>query len=103
MDKSKISTGFGFSLVVTSLLSALLVVWKENDAALKTWMKGFLGHHWTTHAVLVLALFIALGFVLARFEFTKNDRVGGNTLAAAIVIAVIVSSLIIAGFFLQHK
>ena len=93
---------FGFSLVATSILSALLVVWKENDAVLKAWMKSFLGHHWTTHALLVLAIFVVLGLALAQFEPAKSGRPAGDALATAIAVAVIVSGLIVAGFFLLH-
>ena len=39
--------------------------------------------NWITHALLVLAFFVALGLVLMRFEPTKSGQPTGDALAAA--------------------
>ena len=88
---------FGISLMVTSLLSALLVLVKETNKPVKAWMEALTGHHWTTHGVLVLGLFVVLGLVLARIPSAATARFGAD--ARAVAAAVIVSGLIIAGFY----
>ena len=62
----KLSVGFGVSFFVASLFNALLIITKETYAPLKDWMKSLSGHHWTTHGIFVIALFIVLGFILSK-------------------------------------
>jgi hypothetical protein len=92
------TTSFGLSLAVTSLLSALLVVLKEgNEETVLAWMKVATGHHWVTHGVVDLVLFLVLGFVFAQAGW--GTRLSGNALALTISTSVVLSGLIIAGFF----
>jgi hypothetical protein len=94
----KYTVSFGLALAVTSLLSALLVVLKElNEETVLAWMKVATGHHWVTHGVLDLVLFLLLGIVFAQLGW--GARVSGNALALTIVTSVVLSGLIIAGFF----
>ncbi len=98
--QNKYVTSFGWSLVVASVLSALLVVLKEKSEATMNLMKTATGHHWITHGITVLVVFVVLGFVLAMLcpnAATKSDL---NRIAVAVVVATIVSGLIIAGFSL---
>ena len=97
---SKYAESFGLSFVITSVASALLVVAKEMNEPLKTWMKVATGHHWTTHGVLVLALFLVLGLVLAAGRNPGWSRPGANGLAVAIFASTAASAAIIAGLFL---
>ena len=90
-------TAFGISFSIVSLLSAMLVLAKESYAPLLEWMKALTGHHWLTHAVLVVVAFVALGLALPRVCACKPS---GGTLAAAVLISTLVSGLIVAGFFL---
>ena len=95
----KYTVSFGLALAVTSLLSALLVVAKEsNEATVLAWMKAATGHHWVTHGVIDVVLFLVLGFVFAQAGW--GARMGGTALATSIGISVLLSSLIIAGFFI---
>ena len=56
--------GFGLSFVITSIVTALLVVWKETNESLKSLMKEFTGHHWITHGILILVLLIDLAHLV---------------------------------------
>lgn len=95
----KYTVSFGLALAVTSLLSALLVVAKEsNEATVLAWMKAASGHHWITHGVVDVVLFLVLGFVFAQAGW--GARMSGTALATIIGISVLLSSLIIAGFFM---
>ncbi len=88
---------FGLSFIVVSLLSALLTVVKEAYAPLKEWMQELTGDPWTAHALLAVALFAALGYVLANAHAWKLD---GWVMSTAVIAATVASSLIVAGFYL---
>ena len=100
MKTEKYTAGFGLSLIVTSLLNAVILLLKETNEAIMNGMKAALGHHWTTHGVLVIVLFIALGFI---FSGTKiAGKWDSRKLLTYIIWAVIIGGAIIAGFFLPH-
>lgn len=92
---------FGWSLAVASVLSALLVILKEKSDAVMALMKGATTHHWITHGMVVLFLFVVLGLMLARIASTDTAETSDFTsIAVAIVVSTIISGLILAGFFL---
>jgi hypothetical protein len=94
------AASFGISLGLTSLFNALLVVIKEtNETTILAWMKAA-GHHWITHGVLDLVVFVVLGFALAKFG-QEWRRTPGKVTASA-VGGVVVGALIIAAFYLRH-
>lgn len=95
----KYTASFALALAITSLLSALLVVIKErNEDTLLAWMKAATGHHWISHGILVLSLFVVLGWALAQIGV--GARLSGNVLSAIISGSLVLSGLIIAGFFI---
>ena len=89
-------TGYGISYAITSILSALLVVLKESNESVLNLMVSLTGHPWITHGLLDVILFVVLGAILSRQNFTLS----GNTLISTVVGSTILSGLIIAGFFL---
>jgi hypothetical protein len=91
---SKRTASFGLSLAVCSLLNALLVIAKEKSPAVQAAMQKLTGHHWVTHVIIVLFLFLVLGFFFAGVTMSVNR------LIATIVGGVFVSGLIIVGFSL---
>ncbi len=95
MASAKI-TGYGLSYAIVSILSALLVVLKESNETVLGLMVSLTGHHWITHGLLDVLLFVALGAVLS----SRKLAVSGNTLIASVVGSTILSGLIIAGFFI---
>ncbi len=62
----KYNFGFGLSLVITSFISALLVVGKETNESLKSFMIEFSGHHWITHGILILILSVKSRGMVSR-------------------------------------
>lgn len=88
-------TGYGISYSVTALLSALLVVLKESNESVQGLLIALTGHHWVSHGLLDIIVFVVLGAVLSR----RNLNLEGNTLVTAVVGSTIVSGLIITGFF----
>ncbi|PKN51908.1 MAG: hypothetical protein CVU55_09145 [Deltaproteobacteria bacterium HGW-Deltaproteobacteria-13] len=96
----KYAAGFGISLAVTTLLNAVILVVKELNGSVMGAMKSALGHHWTTHGVLVILVFVVLGFIFSGMKF--EDKLDSGKLLRYIVWAVIISVIIIAGFFLPN-
>jgi ribose/xylose/arabinose/galactoside ABC-type transport system permease subunit len=97
----KYTTSFGMSLAITSVVSALLVVVKEmSENTVLALMKGITFHHWFTHSLFILILFVVIGWLLARSNGGQGVRMGVNRFISTLVGAVVVSGLIIAGFYL---
>jgi hypothetical protein len=97
---NKYSAGFGLSLIVTNLLSAVILLFKELSANVMSAMKAALGHHWTTHGVILIVVFVILGFIFSGMKLgTKWDS---QKMLKYIILAVIISGVITAGFFLPN-
>lgn len=92
------TAGFGLSFAITSVLSALLVVWKESSQSVHDGLAAITGHHWVTHGLLDVIVFVILGFVLVRL--VGGTRMTASMLITAIVGATVISGLIIAGYFI---
>ena len=99
MDDSQVwktTKAFGVALAITSVLSALLVVAKElSQHTVMVWMKNLTGHHWVTHSLMAILLFVVLGLVLG-----KDLKINGTRLIVILACGVIIGDLIIAGFYL---
>lgn len=90
---------FGLALAVTSVLSGLLVILKElNEATLLAWMAALTGHHWITHGLVDLLLFLLLGLGLVRFSGWWQAR--PNVLLGLLLGGVLLGCALVAGFFL---
>jgi hypothetical protein len=104
MDDSQVwktTKAFGVALAITSVLSALLVVAKElSQHTVMVWMKKMTGHHWVTHGLLALVLFLILGFVLTKIIGGRGMKMTGARLVLVLASGVIIGDLIIAAFYL---
>ena len=81
IQMEKYTAGFGLSLIVTSLLNAVILLIKETNDSVMSAMRAALGHHWTTHGAIVIIVFVVLGFI---------------------ILATIIGGIIVAGFFLPN-
>jgi hypothetical protein len=97
---SKNTKAFGLSLALASVVNALLVVAKEKSPAVMTWMQKATGHHWITHAAAVMAVFVVCGFLFVRLNRGQGPKISANGLCAMVVLGVVLSGTIIAGFYL---
>jgi hypothetical protein len=101
IEVGKYGRSFGLSFAVTSLFSALLVVLKEtSQQTVLAWMKAVTPHHWITHTLLALILFVVLGLVLAKANNGQGIKISPDKLNNLIVGAFVISGIIIAGFYL---
>jgi ribose/xylose/arabinose/galactoside ABC-type transport system permease subunit len=97
----KYTISFGMSLAITSVVSALLVVLKElSQNTVLALMKQVTFHHWFTHSLFILVLFVVIGWVLGRANGGQGMKMSANSLISTLVGAVVLSGLIIAGFYL---
>lgn len=90
--------GFGVSLGITAIANGVLVILKEsNEESLLAWMKALTGHHWITHGLLMLLLYVLLGLLLARSRFCR--RLDEKTLQGILILGVLVGAGLIFGFY----
>lgn len=90
------TTAFGLSYAITSIFSALLVVLKEMSVGVHDALAAVTGHHWITHGVLNIIIFVVLGLVLSR---SASSQMTTSSLITTIIGSTVISGLIIAGFF----
>ena len=96
----KLSVGFGVSFLIASIFNGLLIVAKENYAPLKDWMKSLFGHHWTTHGIFVIVLFIVLGYIFSKADLDK--KIDADKTSGLVIAGTVLGGLIIVGFFFKH-
>ena len=107
-DMDKLNFGFGFSLAIIAILNALLTVGKEEISAVKDFAVSIgslvgISHHWVGHGILMILLFIVLGFVFSQATISdyliQKFSFDQRRLLLLIVISVIIGIGIIGGFF----
>ena len=96
----KVTIGFGLSAAVVSIFNTLLVIFKELTPPFKSGMASAMGHHWTTHGVIVIGLFVLLGFVFSGI--VKPESWGADKLGMTILWSVILAGGALAAFYLIH-
>ena len=96
----KFSVGFGISFLIASILNGLLIISKESYAPLKSWMKSLSGHHWITHGIFVIVLFIVFGYIFSKTGIDK--KIDADKISCLVIAGTIVGGLIIVGFFFKH-
>lgn len=98
---SRSTIAFGLSLAIAAIVNSLLVIAKElSPNRVLPWMRNLTGHHWTTHCVAVLVVFIVTGLILARQNHGNGPTMTARKLTTIIVAGTVLSILIIAGFYL---
>ena len=97
----KYGRGFGVSFAITSLFSVIVLILKEtNEHTVMAWMKAVTPHHWITHTLLDLIVFVVLGLVLAKTNNGQGIKVSSDRLNSIIAGAFVICGILIAGFYL---
>lgn len=65
-------------------------------------MAAVTGHHWVTHGLFDLILFVILGWALSKAGGGQGVKISANGLVSCIIGAVIISGVLISGFYLLH-
>ena len=92
------SAAFALSAAVTIVFNTLLTWGKEAYPPLNTFMASLTGHHWITHGLANVAVFLALGLLFARLG--TADHIGAQRPAFVLIAAVFVSGIGLAGWFI---
>jgi hypothetical protein len=96
---SKYTVSFGRSLAICAVLNAFLVIIKEKSKTVNGWMTKMAGHHWTAHVLIMLTIFLTLGFVLTPSNRSGETKSSADSLVKLVTAGVIAGVLIIVGFY----
>lgn len=80
------AAAFGLSAAITIVFNTVLAWIKDAYDPLNTLMASLTGHHWITHGLADIAVFLIVGAVLMRRQFTMD----GSRLAFLVAGAVVV-------------
>jgi len=94
---SHTASAYAIAAAVAILFNTLLAWMKDSYESLNTAMAHTLGHHWTTHGVAVVLVFLIVGFLLSRRE---GDGLSGNAAIYTLVVSVVLAGLGLFGWFL---
>jgi uncharacterized Tic20 family protein len=97
---SKNTASFSISLAITSILSAILVLIKESSQSILKLMASMTGHHWITHGLIAVIAFFVIGWGLGKTNNGEGLKMTSDRLLTILVGGVVLSGLIIAGFYL---
>ena len=97
---SKYTISFGLAFALASVLNALLVVVKEKIPSVTVGLQGLTGHHWISHAAIVLGLFVAFGWIFAQPNAGQGLKMTVNRLIGLVVAGVLIGGFIISAFYL---
>lgn len=93
------SAAYGLSLAFSSVINAVLVIAQEKNPAIMATMGRLTAHHWVTHSMMVILLFVVLGWFLSRANGGRGVSITANRLIGTLVSAVALSGMVIAGFY----
>jgi membrane-bound metal-dependent hydrolase YbcI (DUF457 family) len=82
----KASAAFGQAAVIAIIFNTLLAWVKDAYDPLNNFMASLTGHHWITHSLVDIAVFVGLGFLF----LSRGTVLNGMNLVVAIVVACIV-------------
>jgi hypothetical protein len=97
---SKHTVSFGLSAALASVVNALLVVAKEKSPVVEAWPQRLMGHHWVSHATIVLIVFGFFGWLFGRANGGQGLKVSASRLIGVLVAGVVTGGVIIVGFYL---
>lgn len=94
------TAGYCLSAAVVSIASSVLVVVKDTTPPLKIWMASLFGHHWTTHGVFVVIVFLLLGFLFSKMNWVQ--KLSEEKVTSSLLWSAIIGTVIVTGFYLSH-
>jgi len=80
------AAGYGIAAAVTIVFNTLLAWIKDAYDPLNSFMASLSGHHWTTHSVADVAVFLILGAILTTRRVTIQGARLAMLLAGAAII-----------------
>jgi hypothetical protein len=85
------TSAFVLAAAITVLFNTALAWAKDAYAPLTRFMTSLTGHHWTTHGLANLLLFVALGFLFTNSKVAR--KMDPNRLIGILTAAVAIAAL----------
>lgn len=92
-----LSIAFGLSTIITLLFNTVLAWVKDSYKPLEHFMAAVGGHHWITHGIFDVLLFVLSGIILYRINSLEKFK--GDGLVKIVIVSALVSSLGLVGWF----
>jgi hypothetical protein len=92
------SAAFMLAAAVTVVFNTALAWGKDAYEPLTTFMKSVSGHHWTTHGLADVILFIGLGLIFLKTDVA--EKINPSRLVSILVWAVVAASLGLVAWYL---
>jgi hypothetical protein len=90
------AAGFGVAAAIAILFNTALAWVKDAFEPLNAFMASLTGHHWRTHGIVDVVVFLALGYLFTY----RNLHISGLRLAALLAAASVVAGGGLAVWFL---
>ena len=81
------TAAYGLSAAITIVFNTVLAWIKDAFDPLNNFMAALTGHHWTTHGIVDIVVFVVLGVILQKRGFSMDGTRLGVLLAGAVVLA----------------
>ena len=91
------TSGFALAAAIAILFNTILACAKDAYAPLNNFMMSLTGHHWTTHGLADLGLFLALGFIFTNSKVVA--KMDARRLTGALIASVVIAALGLALWF----
>ncbi|MGA7982567.1 MAG: hypothetical protein WCA32_20390 [Chromatiaceae bacterium] len=95
----KIAAAFGVAAAITVIFNVVLAFIKDAYEPLNTFMAHLTGHHWVTHGLADILLFVVLGWLFAARGIPARGLSQGLVVAVA-AASVIAGAALVAWFVL---
>ena len=69
---NKYTISFGISATITIILNTILMILKEKILNFHNFLVTLSGHHWISHGIVDIVIFILLGFIISKRVITKK-------------------------------
>jgi hypothetical protein len=90
MKLAPATSGFVLAAAIAILFNTALAWAKDASPPLNNFMASLTGHHWTTHGLADLVVFLGLGLILTKTR--RAEKIDPMRLIGALVAAVVVAA-----------
>ncbi|MDP2650491.1 MAG: hypothetical protein Q8P04_00100 [bacterium] len=101
MNKPRLIIASAYAAILTIIFVVVITIWADLAVPLKDWLKAFSGHHWTSKSIFSFLLYFVATAVLYPVFRKPNGLQLGKALFL-LIIAVILGTLALTGFFTGH-
>jgi hypothetical protein len=91
------STAFVLAASITFLFNTALAWAKDAYPPLNSFMKSLTGHHWTTHGLADIIVFVGLGLIFLNTK--AAEKIGPERLVSILIWSVVAASVGLLAWF----